>query len=54
MLGTFRWLGCKIMSQSAPALHAIPMGNLHWQSLMEKIIPQVFYHLGYVFHVIGI
>ncbi len=49
MLVAFHHLGCKIMSQSASALHEIPMGNYYWQFLM-KLIPQVFYHLGHVFH----
>ncbi len=53
-LATFHQLGCQIMSQSASALHAIPMGNLYRQLLMKQIIPQVLYHMGHVFHAIGI
>ena len=49
MLATFQQLNCKIMSQSASALHAIPMGNHYWQLLMKQIIAQVFYHQGHVF-----
>ncbi len=50
MLAIFHQLGCEIMSQSASALHAIPMGNHYWQLLMKKIILQVFYHSGHAFH----
>ena len=51
MLATIQHLDCKIMSQSASALHAIPMGNPYWQLFMKTIIPQVFYHPGHAFHV---
>ena len=39
------------MSQSASALYAIPI--FHCQLLMKTIMPEVFYHLGHVFHAIA-